>query len=107
LIVLSLETRKSSIICTGKKYTNRIAGKVLTPKNDQAANLCLQVTMYSSPGKTKELGFALDIALQSLEFYANLFKIPFPLPKMDIVGIPDFEAGKTAVFSAPAITRQL
>jgi len=52
--------------------------------------------MYSSPGKTKELGFALEVALQSLAFYYDLFKIPFPLPKMDLVAIPDLYSGTTA-----------
>ncbi len=33
------------------------------------------------------------IAIESLEYYDNLFKIPYPLTKLDQVAIPDFEAG--------------
>ena len=49
--------------------------------------------MYSSPGKINETRFALDFAVRVLEYYDELFQIPFPLPKMDLAAIPDFAAG--------------
>lgn len=37
--------------------------------------------------------YALDIAAKSLTLFEKWFGIPFPLPKIDCVAIPDFLAG--------------
>ncbi|CAK9293369.1 unnamed protein product [Gordionus sp. m RMFG-2023] len=37
--------------------------------------------------------FAKDVAIKALDFYEKYFDIPFPLPKTDLIGIPDFSAG--------------
>lgn len=42
----------------------------------------------------KELGqFALDVAIKSILYYEQYFEVPYPLPKMDLIAIPDFSAG--------------
>ena len=40
-----------------------------------------------------QLTFALDTAVASLEYYNEFFGVPFPLPKCDLVAVPDFAAG--------------
>ncbi len=51
------------------------------------------VRIFTTPGK-KELGnFALEVAVKSLEYYEQYFDIPYPLPKLDLIAIPDFEVG--------------
>lgn len=53
----------------------------------------VQVRVYALPGN-KELGrHALNVCTKALEFFASVFGEPYPLPKMDMVAIPDFEAG--------------
>jgi len=37
--------------------------------------------------------FPLEIALQTLNYYEKVFRINFPLPKLDLLAIPDFAAG--------------
>ncbi|XP_014611919.1 PREDICTED: puromycin-sensitive aminopeptidase-like protein [Polistes canadensis] len=37
--------------------------------------------------------FALNIASQAIEYYSNILNIDYALPKLDLVGIPDFAAG--------------
>lgn len=37
--------------------------------------------------------FALEVAAKTLAFYEKTFDAPYPLPKMDMVAIPDFAAG--------------
>jgi len=52
------------------------------------------VRVFATPDKDIEHGrFSLDLAAKTLEFYEKTFKSEFPLPKMDMVAIPDFSAG--------------
>lgn len=41
-------------------------------------------------GHTK---FALDVAVRTLDFFADYFAVPYPLDKCDHVALPDFAAG--------------
>lgn len=53
----------------------------------------IQVRVYT-PVKKKEQGlFALDVAIRTLSFFQEYFEVPYPLPKMDLIAIPDFAAG--------------
>jgi aminopeptidase 2 len=52
------------------------------------------VRVFATPDKDIEHGrFSLELAARTLEFYEKTFNSPFPLPKMDMVAIPDFSAG--------------
>ena len=42
---------------------------------------------------TADLTYAAQFAADVLDFYDDRFKTPFPLPKMDLLALPDFEAG--------------
>eukprot|EP01060_Flectonema_neradi_P024043 TRINITY_DN3254_c0_g1_i1.p1 TRINITY_DN3254_c0_g1~~TRINITY_DN3254_c0_g1_i1.p1 ORF type:complete len:889 (+),score=233.93 TRINITY_DN3254_c0_g1_i1:43-2667(+) len=46
-----------------------------------------------TPGKSSKMSFSLDVAIKSLEFYNEYFDLPYPLPKCDMIAIPDFSAG--------------
>jgi hypothetical protein len=49
-----------------------------------------------APAASEQVGklrYALDIARKALDLYESLFAVPFPLPKIDIVSIPDFGPG--------------
>ncbi|KRY29898.1 Puromycin-sensitive aminopeptidase [Trichinella spiralis] len=49
--------------------------------------------VYTVPGKSNQGLFALDVMISALKFYENIFQVPYSLPKLDLVGIPNFEAG--------------
>jgi puromycin-sensitive aminopeptidase len=51
------------------------------------------VRCYTPPGKSEEGTFALDVAVKSLDFYDDYFETAYPLPKLDMVAIPEFAAG--------------
>lgn len=51
-----------------------------------------QVRVFTTKGKKHQAKFALDVAIKSLEFYNKYFDIPYPLPVLDLIAIPDFES---------------
>ncbi|MDO8557993.1 MAG: M1 family metallopeptidase [bacterium] len=51
------------------------------------------VRVFTMPGKSEQGRFALDVAAKTLELYNEYFAIPYPLPKCDLIAIPDFAAG--------------
>ncbi|XP_074138121.1 endoplasmic reticulum aminopeptidase 1 isoform X2 [Sminthopsis crassicaudata] len=53
----------------------------------------IKVSVYTVPEKINQSGYALDTAVTLLEFYEDYFNIPYPLPKQDLVAIPDFQSG--------------
>jgi len=53
----------------------------------------VQIRVYALPGSTELGRHALNVCTKALEYFAAVFGEPYPLPKMDMVAIPDFEAG--------------
>ncbi|KAM7147884.1 leucyl-cystinyl aminopeptidase isoform 1-T1 [Molossus nigricans] len=51
------------------------------------------VSIYSVPEKIDQVHHAFETTVKLLEFYQNYFEIQYPLKKLDLVAIPDFEAG--------------
>lgn len=51
------------------------------------------VRVFVTPGKKHQAKFALDTAIKCLEFYNQYFDIPYPLPVLDLIAIPDFSHG--------------
>ncbi|RUS74701.1 hypothetical protein EGW08_017531, partial [Elysia chlorotica] len=51
------------------------------------------VRVYTPVGKSEQGNFALDVAVKTLPFYNDYFGIAYPLPKVDLIAIPDFSAG--------------
>ena len=54
----------------------------------------LPVRVFCTPDKDIDHGhFSASLAAKTLKFYEEQFDSEFPLPKMDMVAIPDFSAG--------------
>ena len=54
----------------------------------------LPIKVWMTPEQNEDDGkFALEVAANTLAFYEKAFQAPYPLPKMDMVAIPDFAAG--------------
>nr|AJD23199.1 aminopeptidase 2 [Onygena corvina] len=52
------------------------------------------IRVYATPDQNIEHGrFALDLAAKTLAFYEKAFDNEYPLPKMDMIAVPDFAAG--------------
>ncbi|ODV83652.1 hypothetical protein CANARDRAFT_202874 [[Candida] arabinofermentans NRRL YB-2248] len=53
----------------------------------------IPVRVYTTKGYTEGGKMSVELAAKALEYYEKVFDIPYPLPKMDMVGIHDFSAG--------------
>ncbi|KAK5104525.1 Aminopeptidase 2 mitochondrial [Lithohypha guttulata] len=54
----------------------------------------LPIKVWMTPDQKDTDGqFSLEVAAKTLAFYEKAFQAPYPLPKMDMVAIPDFAAG--------------
>ena len=49
--------------------------------------------IYTTPGKTEQGRYALDVAVKSTLYYEEYFRTKYPLDKMDLIAIPDFVSG--------------
>jgi aminopeptidase N len=54
----------------------------------------------ATPDKVQLGSFALSTAEFVLHYYNNYFGIPYPMPKLDMIALPDFEAGAMENFGA-------
>jgi aminopeptidase N/puromycin-sensitive aminopeptidase len=54
----------------------------------------------ATPGQEEKGRFAVSAAEYILHWYNNYFGIKYPMPKLDMIGIPDFEAGAMENFGA-------
>tara|TARA_Y100000389_G_scaffold174968_1_gene185345 strand:+ start:10669 stop:13350 length:2682 start_codon:yes stop_codon:yes gene_type:complete len=53
----------------------------------------VKIRVYTVPGRKKNGKFALDTGKRCLELFDEFFGIPYPLPKLDMIAIPEFAAG--------------
>lgn len=52
------------------------------------------VNVWATPAQpTSHLDYALDLGVRIIEFFDSYFETPYPLPKADLVAVPDFAAG--------------
>ncbi len=52
-----------------------------------------EIISATRPGTSKNAGFILGIAAQVLRDYERYFGIPYPLPKLHLVGLPEYHTG--------------
>ena len=60
----------------------------------------IPIRVCSTPDKVKLTHFALQAAEHFLSYYDTYFGIKYPMPKLDLIAIPDFEAGAMENFGA-------
>ncbi len=58
------------------------------------------IRVCSTPDKVAMTPYGVDVAKFALHYYNNYFGIPYPLKKLDLVALPDFDAGAMENFGA-------
>jgi tricorn protease interacting factor F2/3 len=53
----------------------------------------IDVIAATTPGKVNKARFVLEVAKKSIEFYESYFGIPYMLPKVHLISVPEFAAG--------------
>ncbi|QGA68338.1 M1 family metallopeptidase [Sulfolobus sp. E11-6] len=51
------------------------------------------IILATVPGKSKRGVFAINVARNVIEFYEKYFEIPYQLPKVHLIQVPEFAAG--------------
>ncbi|TBR22579.1 M1 family peptidase [bacterium] len=72
-------------------YLLAVAAGRLVPQTRKVEGV--DVTVWTRPSEAGQAGFALDAAEHALKSLNAYFDLPYRLPKMDLVAVPDFAAG--------------
>ncbi|KAM4639715.1 leucyl-cystinyl aminopeptidase isoform 3-T3 [Amazona ochrocephala] len=76
-----------------KMSTYLVAFAVADLKNISRETNGSLVSVYAIPQHINQVEYALNTSVKLLEFYQNYFSINYPLEKLDLVAIPDFQSG--------------
>ena len=49
--------------------------------------------VYATPEQKDRVKYSLDIGANITDFFTDYYDIPYPLPKQDMIAIPDFVSG--------------
>ena len=49
--------------------------------------------VYATPEQRDRVKYSLDIGANITDFFTDYYDIPYPLPKQDMIAIPDFVSG--------------
>jgi aminopeptidase N len=53
----------------------------------------ITVRAYATPDNVALTNHGLGVAVKALEFFSDYFGVPYPLPKLDMIALPDFSSG--------------
>jgi puromycin-sensitive aminopeptidase len=53
----------------------------------------VSIRVFVPLGEADQAPFSMDVAKRCLDFYDDYFQVPYPLPKLDMVAMPEFAAG--------------
>ncbi len=87
-------------LTTPKMSTYLVAFLVGDFQCTSGAQDSVAIRVCATPDKVAFTPFGLDVAEYVLHYYNTYFGIPYPLKKLDLIALPDFEAGAMENFGA-------
>ena len=85
---------------TPKMSTYLVAFLVGDFECSSGAQDSVAIRVCATPDKVSLTPYGVDIAKYVLHYYNDYFGIPYPLKKLDLIALPDFEAGAMENFGA-------
>ncbi len=94
-VIDEVDDHKTTIFQTTPRMSVYLVAFVIGEMGYKEATTKDGVTIrtYATPDNVQFTDFALDVAVKCLEFYNDYFDIPYPLPKCDMIALPDFASG--------------
>ncbi|XP_051160347.1 endoplasmic reticulum aminopeptidase 2-like isoform X1 [Leptopilina boulardi] len=59
----------------------------------ELTNRNVSVSVYAAEAMLPQAKYALNIAARTMDYFESFFGVHYPLPKQDLIAIPDFAAG--------------
>ncbi|KAF5656521.1 aminopeptidase 2 [Fusarium circinatum] len=59
----------------------------------QCTNNRIPMSVFCPLGTEEQATFAVDVAAKGLQLFEDCFDLPYPLPKLDLIGVPEFCTG--------------
>jgi len=87
-------------LTTPKMSTYLVAFLVGDFKCTEGESDGVKIRGCTTPDKAALTPYSVDVAKYVLHYYDTYFGIPYPLKKLDLIAIPDFEAGAMENFGA-------
>lgn len=82
------------VACLVSEFDFRQARSVVrTTNGNPAMQNVTEVRIWARPEAIDQANLAVQVTPDMLEFLEDYFQITFPLPKVDLVGLPDFASG--------------
>jgi aminopeptidase N len=87
-------------LTTPKMSTYLVAFLVGDFKCTEGESDGVKIRGCATPDKVALTPYSVEVAKYVLHYYDNYFGIPYPLKKLDLIALPDFEAGAMENFGA-------
>ncbi|SCU91657.1 LADA_0F11254g1_1 [Lachancea dasiensis] len=82
------------------EYIETHTEKCIYPSIEDSSPLQnLPIRVYTARGKSQQGQFALDLASKVIDYYSDLFEIPYPIPKLDLLCVESYSHNAMENFS--------
>ncbi|GKB04517.1 receptor-like serine/threonine-protein kinase [Tanacetum coccineum] len=79
----------------------------VTGTTESVSSLRIKVRAYCPVGKSEKGKLASSMSVKSIELYIKYFSMPYTLPKLDMVAVPDFSAAANTQRLSIVVTHEV
>lgn len=74
----------------GRTVTRQVTSNT---NDEETIATSTEVRIWARPEAIDQTALAVEVTPAMLEYLESYFQVPFPLPKVDLIGLPDFSSG--------------